>query len=953
MNKTSSALSWKGMLKLSASVLVVAPGWVAAQDNQDADEEDQQQQLEEIVVTGTATGTGIRGVAPVGSQTLEIPRIELVNSPVRDAAEIISYLPQGSQIGSGVADADGGNDAGESGLNLRGLGGNASLQLLDGHRMASQGVSSIGADPSSIPFAAIERVEVVLDGASSIYGSDAVAGVVNYIMRDSFDGVDIQYSGLQGGYDSHKIDLLAGNSWGNFSVMVGASYEDQEEFLQSERAYLRQDLRPFGGSDYRHRRPTAGNEPIISVGRQDYYVPEDFVGQTVTDPNDPSRTFLIPTVAELIPITADNADQYLADEADYSTYMSALERESLFARMTYEPVDTVQLQYTALWSKREAHGTSWGRVPISIDANSPYFIPGLVAPDEDYGIMISQNDNGAPNTADPYVSTVNHYLDLRLDIGAWQMNTSVFYGRTNGADINRPERNNAALTHDPAGTPDGYLNYAWYENDPEWFNPYLTDERQPQPDFEKLHGWTWRFADQHLSGFNTRFEGPIFDLPGGEMRLNVGLEFTDADHWLGLPQTVRYYPDPEKRIYWLRDTNIDRRVSSAFAEIYAPLVQGRPGIQRLALSLSARVDDYSDFGRTTNPRFGLTWDVNDSLTVRASAGEAFRAPTLTQMNPGVNSTLTQTTITNNGGIPIPVTDPANNESRIFSRGGRTPSLGPETAEMWSIGVDITPVAVEGLRVALTYYDVDYSDRIESLPNWETAFSSPQNYNIYAPYIYPINQPASCVAGNLATYDPALTAWLDLEGTRFAGNQDDCEVVAVIDRGEQNVGSVFQTGLDFQASYDWDTSIGAWRASVNVAEILNLDRALISGAEVFSVLDRIGWQISRRSNVRLTWSNADWTASLTAKIEGSYLNDDHPDGPDAYHQVSSWATYDLMVGYRAPQTSGPLSGVTVALGAQNLTNEDPPIILHGRSAFDSNFHNPFGRMWRVELGKRFE
>jgi len=214
----------------------------------------------------------------------------------------------------------------------------------------------------------------------------------------------------------------------------------------------------------------------------------------------------------------------------------------------------------------------------------------------------------------------------------------------------------------------------------------------------------------------------------------------------------------------------------------------------------------------------------------------------------------------------------------------------------------------------------------------------------------VNQPATCVPGVLSTYDPVLTAWLDLEGTRFAGDQDDCLTVAVIDRGEQNVGSLFQKGLDFQASYNWDTAFGAFGASLNVADILNLDRSLISGGEQFSILDRIGWQISRRTNARLNWANADWTAALTARIEGSYLNDQHPDGD---RTVPSWTTYDLMVGYTTPDGMGLASGVNFAFGAQNLTDQDPPIVLHNRQAFDSDVHNPFGRMWRLEIGKRFE
>jgi len=953
----------KAALQLSVALLLLPLGAAYAQDDQDATDESDEQLVDEITVTGTQTGTGIRGVAPVGSQTLVIPRAELLESPVRDAAEIIANLPQGSQLDSGIASADGGNDAGGSGLNLRGLGNNASLQLLDGHRMASQGISSIGPDPSSIPFAAIETVEVVLDGASSVYGSDAVAGVVNFIMRNDFEGLDVQLSGRSGVYDSSKIEVVGGKTWGNFNLMAGFSYEDQDAMRTNERGYLMQDLRPYGGNDNRNRTPTAGNSPVISVGSQDYFVPASFVGQTVADPNDPSRTFRVPLISDLIPIDPANAGDMLADTGDYTTYNATLKRTGLFLRGSWQPSDTLEFTYTGLYSTREAVSTSWNRIRVRADrgpsgdsldnTRSPYWIPGLTTR-SNYTVVVSMPENGYPYLGKPETSTWNHYLDMRSDFGEWQMNASLFFGRTYGADIDRPEANNAALTNDPAGTPSGYLNYAWYDNDPEWFNPYLTDASQPGID--NLMGYTWRFADQSLKGMNVRFEGPIAELPGGTMRLNIGAEYTESDHWLGLPQTVRYY---NKDIFWLRDTDIDRAVKSVFAELYAPLITDKPGVQRLALSLSARMDEYQRFGKTTNPRLGITWDVNDSLSIRGSAGEAFRAPTLTQMNPGVNSGLTRSNgISVAPGLPVAQTDPSDGTSDIFTRWGRTPYLGPETAKMWSVGFDLRPAAVEGLTVQVTYYDIEYSNRIETVPNWENALSSAENYALYEPFIYPVTQPATCVDGDLNTYHPLFQEWLqnpDFEDIRFAGGEGDCETVAIIDRGEQNVGSLFQTGIDYQISYDWDTSLGYWRASLNTAQILNLDRSLIDEGVTFDILDRIGWQISRRSNVRLNWGNDNWSASLTARIEGSYLNDETPTVggtslPD--QNVGAWTTYDLQVSYKAPEGRGFFSGVGISLGAQNLSDKQPPIVLNGREAFDSGVHNPYGRMWRLELGKRF-
>lgn len=930
------------MLASSVLVLLTAGNVYAQEANEESDQaqEGPSQQVEEIVVTGTATGTGIRGVAPVGSQTIELSRLELIESPARDPAQILANLPQGSQIGSGVASPDGGNSSSDSGLNLRGLGGNATLMLLDGHRMAGQGVSEVGPDPNAIPFAAIERVEVVLDGASAVYGSDAVAGVVNFILRDDFEGVDLTVSRQGGAYDANKIELLAGHNWDNANIMFGLSYEDQSAWRRSERGYLMQDLRPYGGADNRLEDPTPGAPGIIAVGNTFYGIPENFTGVA-----DPVTGLVRPTLAE-IQGTAPN----FADEGAYENYTASMERTGYFLRARYDFSETLRLTYTGLLSHRESQNISFGGLEVNVTPNSPYYIPGLNPSGGRYVVHVNTAETGFTWYSRPWTTTHNHYLDLRWDIGEWQVNSSLSYGRTTGQDIARPEDNNAALINDPAGTPEGYINYADYGNNPEWFNPYLTG---PQPGLEEhLLGYTFRHGEQYLGGINARIEGPVMELPSGTMRLSVGAAYTDGRHWLGLDQTVRYY---DKRNYWLRDTAIDRQVSAVFAEVYAPLIGDLPGIQRLAMSAAVRRDDYSDFGSTTNPRLGLTWDVNDSLSFRGSWGTAFRAPTLTQVNSGVNSTLTRDTISVAPGLEIPVTDPVNGESDIFSRGGRTPALGPETAEMWSIGVDYMPPQIDGMQFQFTYYDIAYTDRIEELPNWETALSSARNSQLYAPYIYPYTQPADCVDGVLSTYSPVLTQWLELPGTRFAGGPGDCQTVAVIDRGVQNVGSLDQQGVDFQVSYGWDTALGLWDARVNVAKILDLKRSLIGGGEVFSVLDRIGWQTSLRATARLGWLRDNWKASIMARVEGSYTNDQTPrvsgvQLPD--QKVDSWTTWDATVSYRTDDGDTWLSGIRATLGIQNLLDEEPPIVLHDDEAIDTAVHNPFGRMWRLELNKRF-
>jgi iron complex outermembrane receptor protein len=912
----------------------------------------QQTAIEEIIVQGTATGTGIRGVAPVGSPSINISREELLESPVRNAAEIIRELPQGSQLDSGLANPSGGNGGGARGLNLRGLGANASLMLINGHRPVGQGISSVAPDPGAIPFAAIERVEAVLDGVSSVYGSDAVAGVVNFILRNDFEGVDIKLSGQSGLQDGRQIDLVAGRNFENANIMIGLSEERLDAMRTNERGYLMQDLRPYGGADNRLTTPNAGTPgTIVLRNRTMFGIPSSFTG--VTDPTTGLRR---PTLAE---VQANRGLPNLADAGDYSTYRGEEDNTKGFARIRYDLSDTLQLTYTGLFGIRETRNEGSTSLALNITPSSPYYIPGLATANQAYTVRYNVRDAGVAWPITTSETTINQFVDARWDLGEWMVTGSFFAGATEGDDINRPEANNAALTTDPAGTPAGYRNYAEFGNNPEWFNPYLAT---PQPGLaEHLIGTTVRMGEQKQRGARAGVEGPIWQLPGGEVRVNVGAEYVWSTHWNKLNQDVRFY---DKTNYVLRDTRINREVKSVFGEIYIPIVDSAnsmTAVQRLAVNISARQDSYSDFGSTVNPRIGLSWDINDSISLRASAGTAFRAPSLDQINPGVNSTLTRGTIQVNSALvnEFPLTIPSTSTTDIFVRGGRNPDLGPEEAKMWSAGIDLTPEMFDGLRTSLTYYSVKYEDRIETVPNASSALSSTANRALYSPYITPIQQPSNCVDGVLNTYHPLFQKYLGMEGTRFAGGPGDCQVVAIYDQGLQNVGSVNQSGVDLQASYSLMTDLGLWRVSANVAKILELERTLISGGTWFEVLDRIGWQTSMRSNLRLSWMGENWNAALTTKIEGDYTNDQTPvvGGVKIPTQkVGSWTTFDATVAYTLPDNGSWLSGFNATLGVQNLTDKEPPIVLNGSGngarAIDWNVHNPFGRMWRLELSKKF-
>ncbi len=920
------------LASLGMSAVAFAPLLFSAAYAQTATAPAQRAELEEIVVTAS-TGTTIRGVAPTGSAVLNISRDELVSAPVREASEIIAKLPQGSNLGFIEAPGGGGNNGRGSGVNLRGLGGNATLVLFDGHRLAGQGIINQFADPNQIPFAALERVEVVTDGASAIYGSAAVAGVVNYIMRRDYHGAEVTARlGHADVYNTKAIDAVAGYSWSSGNIMLGISAENRGDFLRGERSYLKQDLRPYGGNDNRAvgTTLTSGSPGNIIIGQTVYGLPRISSG--------------IPTAAQVIAL---QGNPNLVDSADYISFLPERTRVSGVLRARYQISDAVEATYTALASKRNTTFDNFTPMSnIQIGPTSPWYIAGLPAvPATGYAVTFSPGLNGLKNIQKPFENVVNHTLDLKIDLaGEWQFNGAVVQGKTTGCGVCGPENSNSfQLTY--ASTADASL-----------FNPYLSTV-QPAG-LARLVGSTSQAAELNLKDASARFEGPVMSLPAGELRASIGGEYAYHDHFLALDQNVRNYAGVVQR---LRNTRIERRIKSGFAEAYVPLfgaANARAGLQRLDLSLAIRYDNYSDFGGTTNPKVGLTWKPTQSFDVRGTWGKSFRAPTLTESNPGTITILNRATYTNGAGdASIPITIPAQGQTHVLTRGGNSAGLRPEVAKVWSLGADWEPEWLDGLKLSTTYYSVFYQDRIEAVPNPTSALTTPENRALYAPFIVAAPQPATCVPGTISTYNPVYQA---LFNTPFALNNgsalNDCLLKAYVETGQQNLGDLDQRGLDISAVYGFDTGAGRWQVGATLSKILKLDKSFIHGGAVTDVKNTISFQVDTRATADLNWSRERWSANLKANYIGSYLNNTPITVAGVRRPsstVPSWTTWDAGLAYAVSDSEdGWLSGTRVSFSVQNLTDKDPNIVLNGVNASDIANANPDGRILGLEISKRF-
>lgn len=265
-----------------------AAGAVPASDPAEQLQVDQQpdQPAADIVVTGTS----IRGISAVGSSTVALSRDQLQTSGRNSPVDVLRELPQVQGLGfdDSPRTAQNGNGNLQRGttVNLRGLGSNATLLLIDGKRVAPTGNVFSFTEANQLPVSAIERIEVIADGASAIYGSDAVAGVVNYITRKRVEGVELSVRGTASNdYDQWGASVVAGHSFAGANVVVAYDHDERGEMLNGDSPFLRQDLRRFGGPDNRIRTNTAtasapGNivvprattNPLLpTAGRFDYY----------------------------------------------------------------------------------------------------------------------------------------------------------------------------------------------------------------------------------------------------------------------------------------------------------------------------------------------------------------------------------------------------------------------------------------------------------------------------------------------------------------------------------------------------------------------------------------------------------------------------------------------------------------------------------------------------------
>ncbi|HYM35459.1 MAG TPA: TonB-dependent receptor, partial [Steroidobacteraceae bacterium] len=553
---------------------------------------------EEIIVTGSR----IRGAAPVGLNVIGLEREDIESAQNLTTDRIIREVPQVYNLG--VSDASRGQSGGAgnivfgNAINLHGIGPYATLTLVDGHRPVT---NSRSFDPSTIPSLGLERIEIVADGASAVYGSDAIAGVVNLVPRRNLNGFDtsLRY-GDGNAYNEYQAGIAGGNVWSGGQLMVAFEHTYLSNLSGDDRSFFTSDQRPFGGGDYRVTRCNPGTLLVAAAA-------------TPTSPTG-ATPYAIPPGG----VTAANAASLVAgtsNKCDLATGQDLLPQQkynSLNATYTQRVNDWFELFADGFFSRREyirkpAYASS---AALLVPSTNAFFVspPGTTTNEYvDYNFAGDFPRDTQTGISENWEVTPG----LRFTLpGDFRLETLFTYGRSD---------DEANTTH---GIGNGALNAALASNNPATaFDPFGLHRTSAATLAAIANQIFLAPTLTAFKGYEARVNGSLFHLPGGDVRIAAGYEGQRMAVALGLARG-----NPGTAIVY---RNFDRNVDSEYAELLIPVVGSANAItavNRLEFTAAVRYDKYSDVGTTTNPKFGLNWSPVESLKMRGSYGTSFRAP---------------------------------------------------------------------------------------------------------------------------------------------------------------------------------------------------------------------------------------------------------------------------------------------------------------------------------------
>lgn len=874
----------------------------------------------EVVVTGTL----VRGIAPPGTAVIGVTSEAIQETGATTTAQLLETIPQFGSFNTLNFPVGAGNTVTTNRPNLRSLpgfnnsGGSTTLVLMDGRRIVGAGVTSTSPDPDVIPPGVMDRVEIVPDGGSAVYGSDAVAGVLNFQTLKQFDGLKMgaRY-GVADDYHQTDVNVTAGRSWAGGGSYLSYNYAEHGRILGRDRDFIREfPIQTISGLPLTTIQCSPGN--VVQGG----------------------RIFALPfTTASAVAGTANQCDS-----SDAATLYPKENRHSVLGGVRQEFSDAVDAELKGFYTRREIElnlGPYRYTQSVASAASSPFFATHNVGANQNVSGAFGADDAQRQNID---LETWGLLPTFTVDLGrTWQMRLLGSYSES--TTTSRADGFNATAL--------GRATTAGL------FNPYDPGLSDPATLAAITNYEVYGRTEQRLADAKVVFDGDLFTLPGGAVKLAVGGEVYDERFITRKGEAV---PGFERTGYAglsiggtaivpaiapTAEARLNRTVKAVFGEVVTPIFgadNALPGIRELTLSLAGRYDDYSDFGDTFNPKVGLTYRPLDWVKLRASWGKSFVAPSLAD---APQAELTQILVVPAAAFAPPPALVQNGTYPAIAPGqfalgirGNSPDIEPQKAETISFGIEVEPPVVPGLTVDLGYYNIDFKGVIGLPP-----IGGPATATLYRDYPFAITPAPTAQQVNEVVASSSVPVSL-------CAPIPSC-VYAILDIRKRNLGDFKLDGLDLNASYRRDTGFGALTFAVNGTYELNREQSAAPGLP-FS--DLLAANVSR---FRVRTSVTAETGDLLAQVSWNHTAGFDLD-PSAgivtplQTKVGDYNVFNLFIRYDV-KGQGMLSDLALTLNVDNVFDQDPPVFRgvtsgSGNRGFTNG--NTLGRLVQVGVEKSF-
>ncbi|HSV17345.1 MAG TPA: TonB-dependent receptor [Casimicrobiaceae bacterium] len=859
------------------------------------------------------TGSNIKRVEGEGALPVTVITREEINrtgaQTAYDMLQLISSNTSGGNVSFG--NVIGATTFSAQTASLRGLGGQATLILINGKRVSSfsgevQGVYGVNLDV--IPFSAIERIEVLKDGASAVYGSDAIGGVINFILRQDYRGYEATaFAGVPtrggGGGEIYNIKGTAG--WGDlgkdrWNAFISASYNEQRPLEQRARSFSNTSYIPSEGVNATSGNTFPGFISTGGIGNPGFPNCEPSTAIGTRCRYDPNRQPGVESIPETKTTNVFGSGRFQINN-DWQAY--------LWGFYTREENRFI-IQPTPL-SDAIFYGPN-GDIPatITVSPTSPYYPTAAAAAAGVAGETLNVRYRcvvcGNRDTTDTNEGWQG-VAGVKGTIGNWDTDFDFFYSQNK----NKEHLNGGFVKYSEALPllSGGTINL---------FGPTpdaaLQAFQQTAFTQDTFHGESKNY------GVQGKASAEIYKMPAGPLGFAVGFE--------ARKETLEQSSNPA-----LAEGDVsgyggnflpisaDRRDESLFAEFNIPIVK------TVEVNAAVRYDHYSDFGNTTNPKLSVRWQPVQQLLLRGSWGTGFIAPTLTQLFGQQTSGLTQ------AGISDPVRCPVTQGTAIGQLDcdtqftllfGGNPALAPEKANQWQVGFVLEPS--QYFSIGIDYFNIDLKNLFVNGIDYNTVLADQAQF------------------GSLITRAAPDPQFPNLPGR-----------IVRIDQTFINLGDVKIAGFDVDARLRFPaTAWGRVTASLNGTYFQKYDVEQQDGSFAGFVANGFGG-VTPGINPRwkhyasVNWQYGPWSTTLANNFQTGYI-DFNTDVNDNLRRVSSMSLWDIQTAYTG------FKNWTLTAGVRNLFDTNPPFTNQTttfQTGYDPSYYDPRARFVYASVGFAFK